>query len=1749
MTPTRTGGSKPADREPVAIVGIGCRFPGAGTPFAFWSMLAEGREALEDVPADRFDIEEFYDRTPATPGKVMTRRGGFVRGLDTFDAGFFNLSAREAIRLDPQQRLLLETAWDAIEDAGLVPARLAGSHAGVFVGLWNNEYESRLFAAPDAIDFHMTIGSGRYAASGRLSYFFGLQGPSLTVDTGCSSSLVAVHLACQSLWRGESELALAGGANAILEPFITIAYSQSQMMAPDGRCKFGDARADGYVRSDGAGVVVLKPLSRALADGDPIYATIVGSAVTNDGQSSGHLTTPGLAGQEEMLRRAYLDAGISPGSVDYVEAHGTGTRAGDPVELNALGEVLSVGRPVDHPCRVGSVKTNIGHTEGAAGIAGLIKAALSLEHEAIPPSLNFESPNPDIPWSSLPLVVPRTLEAWPRTVEPRTAGVSSFGIAGTNAHIVLREAPVVERASIEVGSPLLLPISARDPGALKAVVAAYQSLLSTGDEAAATTVCRAAAVRRGHHGHRCAFAAADRNVLLQQMEAFGRGEPAAGVSSGRAQAAPKVVFVFPGQGSQWLGMGTELLGREPVFRREIEACDAAIREEAGWSLIEELGAPAASSRLGEIDVVQPSLFAIEVALAALWRSWGFEPHAVIGHSMGELAAAYVAGVLSLPDAVAVICRRSRLLKRASGQGAMAVVELSIDEANEALRGRERLLSVAVSNSARSTVISGVPGELDALIAELEAREVFCRRIKVDVASHSPQMDALTGDLAMEIDGVEPMPGAVPFYSTVSATLEAGETCGPAYWVANLRQPVLFGQTVRRLIDEGHTLFVEMSPHPLLIGAVTEAQRDADAPGTAVGSLRREEPELLALCNSVGAAYAAGADPAWDAVHHGASQMTPLPAYPFQRERFWHDAEVRTPRKRTVGEHPLLGARIDLADDRATHRWQNELSPEEASDPLTWIEVLVSAASRATGQTPLGLRQIELAPRVGPSAGPVRAQTSVLRSSGGWRVEAHLDAGDGWRLRASAVIDREPPTPAPPRVGDRLALPKGRARDLREMHLPPATIAAAFAELDPPCPAAADIISVRRLLVERRLGESGWISAGTREADGLALQLANDEGTAATFEGVQWSEPTEAPSPSLEQSLFVSRWLPADLSGPLTPVAARRYVILADEGGRAEAIARELRAKGDAALVVGRPRAELQTTEQVLSLLTVVTADDRPFDIIDLWTADPSETFEVQAERVTWHLTLWTRALVTLSITPAPTLTVVTSGAMAVDDGDTATAVGQASAWGAFRALIEGHPELDGGIVDLDPQASPEEAATSLVDELHRRSSCDQVAYRRGRRYGLRLQPMQSVATNGVVDIDPGGAYLITGGLGALGGYAARWLVSRGASRLILVGRTPLPPRNEWAALPPTHPAYARVQSVMGLERDGAAVHVAVVDVADPAALSEWHVEYQREGWPPIVGLVHCAGALVDELAGEARRAVIEAAVRPKVMALANLERTLSSQPVSLRVIFSSAAALIPIPGQMAYAAANACLGAWAEAQKSRTTIAIDWSVWADAGMSRLFGAEQQFGARGVARVTRELATQVLDRIGALGPHVAVVPFVPDVWAHQVFAPSTTAFLAEAFPPVAGGAVSAVDRHVEDSWLPRLRAARDVDHRNVLQELLVEALGTVLQQAPDRIDVTAPFKSMGVDSLMGLELRNRVERATATKLPATLVWNYPSVALLAQELSRRLQAAGPVQQVAVSVSEGLASHDDFEELLADLEKMSDDDARRLLAGEG
>jgi acyl transferase domain-containing protein len=1214
--------------EPVAIVGLACRLPGADSPDELWTLLTEGRDAVRDVPPERWPVDEWYDPDPARAGKIATRRGGFLRGIDGFDPRFFGISPAEARHMDPQQRLMLELAWEALADAGLPPSSLRGRSVGVFVGAMWTEYAALMGSVPGQMGPFSATGGDLSIIPARISYTLGLTGPSITVNTACSSSLVALHQARRSLAAGECDLALAGGVNLMSTPAGSVAMSRFGAMAPDGRCKAFDDRADGYVRSEGGGLVVLKPLSAARADGDPFYCTVIGSAVNNDGFSNG-LAAPSPFAQEAVIRAACADAGVDPVDVDFVETHGTGTRLGDPIEAGALGAVYGAGRPADEPLLLGAVKTNLGHLEAAAGVAGLIKTALAMRHRQIPGNLHFRQPSQHIPFDQLRLEVPTAPRPWPER-GPALAGVSSFGFGGTNCHVLLaapapsetprlqgserggspapvfvfggqgsqwvgagrelmaepvfarvvrdcdramapylsgsvvaaltqsddwvhdtewvqpvvftvqvalaalweswgvrpaavvgssmgevaaayvsgalglddaarviclrsrlvgqteggmvvvelgaeelraepgvhiavlsspgrtavsgaaddldraraawerqgvtvrrididyashsplmdpllpllreqlagllpgpthipfwstvtagplpgtelgadywcrnlrepvRFAPTVTRLaddgaalfldvnphpvalrdlkdcvphgqvlpSLRRGEPevllesaaalglstaaapaqTLLPVSAHTEPALRAAAAAMADRLRGADSAELARVCHTAAVHRDHHEFRLAVVAERPEEYVAALDAVARDEPAPAVVRGRAPVPARAVFVFPGQGGQFPDMGIDLYREEPVFRRTAYRCAQLIHGESGIDLLPWLEGKPLPEDAG-IDTIQPALFTIGVALAALWRSWGVEPVAVVGHSMGEAAAAHVCGALSLPDAVRVICRRSAVYARLAGRGAMALVELTYQQALAAI-GDGGVLEVAALNGSRSTVLTGEPDAIDAVIESVRATGALARRIPVDAAAHSRQVEPLLDGFRRGLAGVEPRPAAIPFISTVTGAEHPGLFLDAAYWARNLREPVRFTDAIAHLRAGERVCFLELGPHPVLAPVIEEL---------AVAALHRDKADRRALTEALAVLYAGGAELDWQRLPLPVAHRTSLPAYPWQRERYWITDEP--PTADSAPEPSNLAERLRQAPDDAAEDVRRYLTAQLAA---------------------------------------------------------------------------------------------------------------------------------------------------------------------------------------------------------------------------------------------------------------------------------------------------------------------------------------------------------------------------------------------------------------------------------------------------------------------------------------------------------------------------------------------------------------------------------------------------------------------------------------------------------------------------------------------------------------------------------------------------------------------------------------------------------------------------------------------------
>ncbi len=1824
--------------EPLAIIGMGCHFPGGATsPDAFWALLCAGIDATRDVPDDRWDTRKFYDPDTRKTGKMNTFHGGYLERLDQFDAQFFGIAPREAMWLDPQQRLLLQVAWEALEDAGQVADQLAGSNTGVFIGGFTLDYQLMqnfgVFSRYE-LQTHSATGMMMTMLANRISYVFGFHGPSMAVDTACSGSLVAVHLACQSIWNGECSMAIAGGANAMIAPTMTIAESKGGFLSPDGRSKAFDASANGYARGEGAGVVIIKPLAQALADGDPIHALVRGTAVTQDGHTNG-ITVPNGNAQERVMRLAYERAGVLPRDIQYVEAHGTGTPVGDPIEARAIGTVLSDGRPACDQCVVGSVKTNIGHLEAAAGIAGLIKTVLSLKHRTIPPHLHFTTPNPDIPFQRLQLRVPTEVEPWPFTAGPALAGVNSFGFGGTNAHVVLQEAPPAPAATLaDTARPYLLPVSARSDDALRALAAAYRDLLSR-PGADLASVAYSAALRRTHHDHRLALVAATPAEAVAQLDAFLAGSARAGLASGRVPPGerPRLVFVCSGMGPQWWAMGRELLETEPVFRAEIVRCDAALLPYTGWSLLDVLTADEDAALMDETEYAQPANFALQVALAALWKSWGIAPDALIGHSAGELAAHYLAGALSFEEAVRGIYHRSRLQQRTTGQGRMLAVGMTPETLHQAIDDAGGGVSIAAINSPGAVTLVGEVPVLEAMAQQLATFNVFHRFLNGKVPYHSHYMDDIREELLSSLADMQPQQARLPLYSTVTGTRIDGRGVDARYWWQNVRATVLFASAMGQMIQDGYSVFVELSPHPVLAGSIKELLGQQDQSGVVVASLRRKEPEQPTMLAALAALYTQGAPLAWQAFFPNGGTFTRLPAYPWQYKSYWTESVESREDRLGTAPHPLLGQRMSAAHPT----WELELNPRLLSylpdhriqgnvllPGTAYIELALAAAREVFGDGAYALEDVTFRKALFvPEQADPRLQTVINPQHATVEIYSYTPTSDSrWMLHATATI-RSAGAVAPAPDVDALSqgfttettrdafyrqsleqgfeygpmfqaidlieggagcaighlhAPDGLLDDLSQYLFHPALLDAAvqvllaaarpIAPADEPSPGLYLPVKVARVRVFGQATATMRACARIRQASARLLvgdiHVIGAAGELlAVLEGfeAQSLEASISIAPDrIDRGLYELHWQAQERSadGPGKDSADGRWLILMDQTGVGAALLHTLDEQGQPYIALSHadtPR--LLHHEQFYTLnpldpqqfqqMCASLADANISRVIHLWSLDsaPVPTTATLEDA----LTIGSRSTVALmqalaqsGWTRLPHLWLVTRRAQAIGTPAGDVAIAQSPLWGLGRVI--GHQEFAsmwGGLIDLDSGPSDIQAGL-LLDELRHATEEDQVAFRDGTRYVARLLPSARLTPPLPPRFRPDGSYLITGGLGALGLLVARWMVSHGARRLILMGRSTITARAGWHELAPDHPQYGLVSAIRELEGQGATIHLASADVADADQLAGVLAAYRRDGWPPIRGVIHTAGVVQDELLLRMSPETFTRVLRPKLHGGWNLHTLLADEPLDFFVLFGSTGSLITSLGQGNYAAGNAFLDALAAYRQTQglPALTIGWGPWS-VGMVEQLRLESFYARRGIDLITPEVGMQVLGRV--LGQQPAQLTAITVDWA-TARAAAPQGALAPMYHLLSEQADDVADAPSDQSGiLEQVQAAPATERQALLATHLHDLVARVLQLDPAQFSGHESLTALGIDSMMAIEVKHRIAATLRVDVSVLELLQGTSVQQLAGRLLTALAPAAEPEPTPIvvptldDIQQAISGADtaELERLLAELEQ--------------
>ncbi|AZS70419.1 polyketide synthase [Streptomyces lydicus] len=1775
-----------ADDDPIVIVGMACRFPGQVTsPDDLWHLLVSGGDAIGDFPENRgWDIAGIYDPDPGRSGKTYTREGGFLHDVADFDASFFEINPREALATDPQQRILLETVWEAFENAGIDPTTLRGSKTGVFAGVSYHDYAPPSGQIPEDLEGYVGTGSAGSVLSGRVSYTFGLEGPAVTVDTACSSSLVALHWAIQALRTGECTLALAGGVSVMSTPDTFVDFSRQRGLSADGRCKAFAAAADGTGWGEGVGMVLVERLSDARRNGHTVLAVVRGSAVNQDGASNG-LTAPNGPSQQRVIEQALANAGVTAGQVDAVEAHGTGTRLGDPIEAQALIATYGRDRMADRPLWLGSIKSNIGHTQAAAGMAGVMKMVLAMRHGLLPKTLHVDAPTPHVDWSAGSVELLTGLRQWPKTGEPWRAGVSSFGISGTNAHVVLEQAPASEPVAVEPvqGEPAeaaeaaeaavragVVPwvLSARSEQALAAQAERLASFVEGRAELGLADMGFSLLSTRAELEHRAVVVGAERDQLLGGLRGLAGGLEGPGVVRGSvaATAASGAVLVFPGQGSQWLGMADELLANSPVFAGRMAECGAALSEFVSWKLDEVLSD---EDMLARVDVVQPVLWAVMVSLAAVWEDCGVVPAAVVGHSQGEIAAACVAGILSLRDGARVVALRSQAIGRVlAGRGGMVSVAGSREAVQDRIAKWGERLSVAAINGPSSTVVSGEPEALQELLAECAEQEVRARKVPVDYASHGAQVEELREELATVLAEVSPGEGRIPFYSAVNASVVSGEELDAGYWFENLRNTVRFEEAIQALLGDGHGVFVECSAHPVLTPGIEDTAQEAGSPVVVTGTLRRDEGGWSRFAQSLGQLWVHGAPVEWNTLLP-AGRRVQLPTYAFQRQRYWLETSSGAGDVSSVGlgaaDHPLLGAAVALPDSDgflftgrlslSTHRW--------LADHTVLDTVLVP-----------GTGLVEMAIRAGDQVGcdlleELTLETPlILAPTGGVQLRVTVGESDENGRRNLAVFSRDENAAAEQpwtrHATGVLAVGSGAPAVLGEEAWPPAgaeavsvdgfygELAAAGYEYGPVFQGLraawrrGDEVFAEVALPEEAVGEAGRFGLHPALLDAVLHTVGlgeahGDEGPGLPFAwtGVQLhavgatalrarlskagengvrvvvSDADGAPVATVES--LVMREVSADqmrvAGSGQDSVFRLDWTVLPDFSGRGNG--KSLAVVGpEADAFAGALRAAGIEAGTAADLAVLGKQDTVPEYVLLPVPAAGAGAVPDAVRSAVYQVLGTVQTWLAESRFADAKLVVLTRGAVAVS-GELSPDLALAPVWGLVRSAQSENP---GRIVlaDLDGEESSLRALPALLAEAE-----PQLAVRGGVASAARL------ARSGPVDPDRKpvwagqGTVLITGGTGMLAGLVARHLVAEhGAKRLILAGRRGL-----------AADGAPRLRDE--LTELGAHVEVVACDAADRNALGELLAGIPAEA--PLTGVVHTAGVLDDGLIGALTPERIETVLRPKVDAAWNLHELTQDLNLSAFVLFSSASGVLGAPGQANYAAASTFLDALAEHRHAHglPALSLAWGLWSErSDLTRKLTETdlRRMSREGLPPMSSEEGVALFDVVGAAGTPV-VIPVALD--AKKVSAAGEVPAILRGIVRTPARRTVSAGPAVARSLRERLAEVPAAERAGVVLDLVRTHTAMVLgHSGAGMVNADQSFSELGFDSLTAVELRNGLHAETGLRLPATLVFDHPTSTALANHI-----LAGLVDDEPDAVATALATITKLENALLTLETES------------
>nr|VFK30698.1 MAG: Acyl transferase domain-containing protein [Candidatus Kentron sp. MB]VFK75343.1 MAG: Acyl transferase domain-containing protein [Candidatus Kentron sp. MB] len=1735
--------------DSIAVIGLGCRFPQAKGPDEFWQLLKSSKSAISKVPASRW-----------TPTEGSVPWGGFISDADRFDPAFFGISPREADTMDPQQRLVLEVSWEALENAGIPVQSLAGSQTGVFIGISTYDYSAYLPST--GLNIYFNTGNSFSITANRLSYLWDLHGPSKAIDTACSSSLVAIHDACQNLRGGECDLAIAGGVNLMLSSGITDSFSASQLLSPGGCCNAFDAKADGYVRGEGCGMVILKRTTDAIRDADPILAIVKGSAVNQDGRTNG-ITAPNGPAQQMVVRKALANAGVSAREIGYVETHGTGTPLGDPIEFNALKEVLTPDRSSEEVCYIGSVKTNIGHLEAAAGIAGVIKTVLVLQHREIPPHPHFDTINPHLDITGALLSIPTKPIPW-LTEQSKFAGVSSFGFGGTNAHAVLASAPVSQAPSAETQTTPerpqhILTLSAQDELALPDLARAYTRYFQAHPETELANACFTAAVGRSHFTHRLALVAASSEEAIEKLQT------ADYLVHKAPTGKPKLAFLFTGQGSEYVDMGRQLYETEPTFRKTMERCDEILRPFLDVPLIELLYAHGSNPNahlLKEMGYLQPTLFALEYSLSEMWKFWGITPNVVMGHSAGEYVAACVAGVFSLEDGLKFIASRGRLMQTRCERGAMLALSVGEKQAQEIIAPFGEDVSVATINSPESVVVSGRPEAITSLQASLAEREdIDIKLLPIPLAAHSAMIEPMLPEFEKVANSITYAEPVIPVCSNVSGKIVTDEIAGPGYWLRHLRQPVRFAEGVATLHNEGFEIFLEVGPKPALLGMARQCLPD-DVDAAWLPSLREGQEDWRELLRSLGEWHIRGGFVDWDAFdRHYPRRKVQLPTYPFQRQRYWADKAAARASQRTADGpslHPLLHRRLEWADADNKIRFESLINfsslPYLADHcifdtpvvPGTAYLEIGLAAGAAISDRPFRIKdqvidqalilseektatvQVVLS----PEEQGYRFQIFDLSEESYWtfhggghlvtgEMEASPNAVNLSELQAVCTelsvtglyqtlyehgFNYGPAFQAVKQVFQgkgralsRIELPESLRYQVSDYRLHPILLDAAFHATIVAISGSSGnetymMTAIKELQIHGHAGTGLWSLVEVIDADEQTIlanvSLFDDAGLPIArvngFTVARVKPETLRRHFQKSDDLYEIAWQarPIEMIRTATDGLPGCWLIFADgdgveRDGLGLELVRRLEEAGGTCLSVyagetyekkGNNIWQVDPTEpeHFEHLLTDVLGEGMPpwKGTIHLWGLNTSDTDELTVDSLEQAQVVQCGSVLHLLQAQikrenSAKLWLVTRNAISVGASQSPLAVAQSPMWGLGKSIAWEYPNLWGGLID-NPKV------VDLLAEIMAEEE-NQVAYRNGVRYAARVVK-SDIATTGRASFQPESSYLITGGLGGLGIRFAHWMVmERGVRYLVLMGRQA--------------PSEEAREFLKEMEETGARVLVVFADVSDSMQMVDLFQEIDAK-MPPLKGIIHSAGVLDDGVLAQQNLARFKKTMAPKIAGTWNLHALTRDRDLDFFVCFSSIASLLGSTGQANHASASAFMDTFVyfRHQLGLPALSINWGAWADFGAVAEMAQQKQdrLAGFGIDAIDLERGTSRLDALlgQSKGIQVAVSPMNWSQFLQQfpIAPPFLSELVGDSSPTVSAARIKF-----------QLEEAPKEKHEEILTDYLRNGIANVLKINPSQLNIEQPLNTMGLDSLMAIELKNRVRAELDVDIPiATLM---------------------------------------------------------------